>query len=165
MSAPDAINERLGELIAAFALLTRLPVGRLDLPAPQDPAASAWAFPLVGAATGLIGGLTYALLFALSVPPLLAGLFAIAAMIVITGAMHEDGLADAADGLAGQTREQRLDIMRDSRIGTYGVLALILSIGIRASALALLAEPGLVAAALVTAMAASRASATTLMAA
>ena len=64
-----------------------------------------------------------------------AGLL-LAAQVMLSGAMHEDGLADSADGLWGaMTRERRLEIMRDSRIGSYGVLALILSVGLRWSAL------------------------------
>ncbi|WP_338320010.1 adenosylcobinamide-GDP ribazoletransferase, partial [Bradyrhizobium ottawaense] len=74
------------------------------------------------------------------------------------GALHEDGLADTADGLGGgRTRERKLEIMRDSRIGTYGVCALILSFGLRWSALAAIADPLLVAFALCAAHAAARA--------
>src|SRR5208282_733244 len=77
---------------------------------------------------------------------------------------HEDGLADTADGFGGgKTREQKLDIMRDSRIGTYGVCALALSILLRASALASLADPALVAWALIAAHAAARAAMPLLM--
>ncbi|WP_338317642.1 adenosylcobinamide-GDP ribazoletransferase, partial [Bradyrhizobium ottawaense] len=69
-------------------------------------------------------------------------LLALATTALITGALHEDGLADTADGLGGgRTRERKLEIMRDSRIGTYGVCALILSFGLRWSALAAIADP------------------------
>jgi adenosylcobinamide-GDP ribazoletransferase len=79
--------------------------------------------------------------------------------------LHEDGLVDASDALGGKSPEDRLAIMRDHRIGTYGAIALALSLGIRIAAVALLAEPSLVIAALVTSGAASRAAATCLMAA
>ncbi len=98
-------------------------------------------------------------------PPVLAAIFAILAMILATGALHEDGLVDAADGLGGKSPADRLAIMRDHRIGTYGAIALVLSLGIRIAAVALLAEPSLVMAALIASGAASRASATALMAA
>ena len=86
-------------------------------------------------------------------------------MILATGALHEDGLADFADGLAGDTKESSLAIMRDQEIGTYGVLALLLSLAVRATAIALIAEPRAVMAALIAADAASRLSAVLIMAA
>ena len=68
----------------------------------------------------------------------------VAATLAVTGCLHEDGLADTADGFGGgATRERKLEIMRDSRIGVYGVCALVISILIRAGALASLAEPGM----------------------
>jgi adenosylcobinamide-GDP ribazoletransferase len=95
----------------------------------------------------------------------LSALCALIAMILATGAMHEDGLADFADGLAGDSKERSLSIMRDHQIGTYGVIALAMSLAIRASAIALLAEPRAVMAALIAAGAASRLSAVLIMAA
>jgi adenosylcobinamide-GDP ribazoletransferase len=92
------------------------------------------------------------------VPPWPAAALAVAATLGVTGALHEDGLADTADGFGGgTTREDKLAIMRDSRIGTYGVCALILSFVIRVGALASLADPAAVAAALIGAHAAARA--------
>ena len=84
-------------------------------------------------------------------------------MILATGAMHEDGLADFADGLAGDTKERSLSIMRDHQIGTYGVIALVLSLAMRATAVTLIAEPHAVMAALIGAGAASRLSAILIM--
>jgi adenosylcobinamide-GDP ribazoletransferase len=118
----------------------------------------------VGAAVGLIGGLTYSVTHALGVPPALAAIFAMTAMILATSGLHEDGLVDSADGLGGKSPEDRLAIMRDHRIGTYGAIALVLSLGIRIGAVAILAEPSLVISALIASGAASRASATSLMA-
>lgn len=108
-------------------LLTRLPAGRLPEPAPPL-AASRWAWPLVGLPVGLIGWATLAGLGALGLPPLAAAAAALAAMALATGGLHHDGLADLADGLGGSDRERRLAIMRDSRIGSFGALALIFAV-------------------------------------
>ena len=87
-----------------------------------------------------------------------AAFCAVAATLLTTGALHEDGLADTADGFgASASRERKLDIMRDSEIGAYGASALILSFMLRAGALVSLAEPGLMALALFAAHAGARA--------
>jgi adenosylcobinamide-GDP ribazoletransferase len=165
MNAAEMLRERLAELAASFALLTRLPVHRLQLPRVTVPSEAVWAYPVVGAAVGAIGGAVYWLAHSLSVPPALAAICALLAMILATGALHEDGLADFADGLAGDTKERSLSIMRDHQIGTYGVIALMLSLATRATAIALIAEPRAVMAALIAAAAASRLSAVLIMAA
>jgi adenosylcobinamide-GDP ribazoletransferase len=106
----------------------------------------------------LVGAAVYELAGALHLPPMLAATLAVAATAAVTGALHEDGLADTADGFGGGvTRERKLEIMRDSRIGTYGVCALILSFILRIAALASLGDPGLAAAVLVAAHAGGRA--------
>jgi adenosylcobinamide-GDP ribazoletransferase len=85
-------------------------------------------------------------------------MLALATTILVTGAIHEDGLADMADGLGGgRTKDQKLEIMRDSRIGTYGACALIISLVLRWSALATIGKPGSVAAALSVSHVAARA--------
>jgi adenosylcobinamide-GDP ribazoletransferase len=165
MNGTEISRERVAELGAAFALLTRLPVYRLPLPRVMAPAEAVWAYPIVGAAVGVIGGTIYWITHSLSCPPALAALCALVAMIIATGAMHEDGLADFADGLAGDTKERSLSIMRDHQIGTYGVIALALSLAMRATTVALIAEPRAVMAALIAADAASRLSAVLIMAA
>jgi adenosylcobinamide-GDP ribazoletransferase len=165
MNANNMLRERLTELGAAFALLTRLPVHRLSLPRVTVLSEAVWAYPIVGAVVGAIGGALYWFIHALSCPPALAALFALVATILATGAMHEDGLADFADGLAGDTRERSLSIMRDHKIGAYGVIALVLSLAMRATAIAIIAEPRAVMAALIAADAASRLSAVLIMAA
>jgi len=165
MNAAEMLRRGLIELAAAFALLTRLPVHRLRLPRLTVPAKAVWAYPIVGAAVGAIGGAVYWIAHSLSCPPALAALCALVAMILATGALHEDGLADFADGLAGDSKERSLSIMRDHEIGTYGVLALLLSLAVRATAIALIAEPRAVMAALIAADAASRLSAVLIMAA
>jgi adenosylcobinamide-GDP ribazoletransferase len=124
-----------------------------------------WAYPIVGAAVGAISGAVYWFTHWLSCPPALAAICALAAVIIATGALHEDGLADFADGLAGDTKERSLSIMRDHQIGTYGVIALLLSLAIRAAAIALIAAPAAVLAALVATDAAGRLAAVLLMAA
>jgi adenosylcobinamide-GDP ribazoletransferase len=164
MNATEALRERLAEFAAAMALLTRLPVPKLSQPVAHG-GDSVWAYPLVGALVGALGGGAYWLAAWLSLPPALGALGALVVMVVATGALHEDGLADFADGLAGKTPERRLAIMRDHQIGTYGVIALLLSLAIRAAAIALIAAPAAVLAALVATDAAGRLAAVLLMAA
>ena len=120
-------------------LLTRLPVAWLSR-TEVAPAACVWAYPLVGAVVGAIGAAVFAAA-RLALPPVIAAILAITATILATGALHEDGLADTADGFGGgRTRDRKLEIMRDSRIGSYGALALMLSLALRVAALASLAD-------------------------
>jgi adenosylcobinamide-GDP ribazoletransferase len=142
------------EIRLALGFFTRLP-----LRAPAGPIAeAARAFPVAGALIGLIGGLIYFLGVKIGLSPLLAALLAVAATVVAGGALHEDGLADFADmlGVRGD-RERKLSVMRDSRIGSYGVLALGFSTAIKVSAVVGLRDPWLVAGALVTTQACGRA--------
>ncbi|HXE28628.1 MAG TPA: adenosylcobinamide-GDP ribazoletransferase [Stellaceae bacterium] len=146
------------EFFAALTFLTRLPLGRAQTDTPLlSLADTVWAFPVVGLVIGAIGGIAYVIAFALGLPALAAALVAVATTALITGALHEDGLADTADGFGGgATREAKLDIMRDSRIGTFGVLALIFSIGLRVVAIADIGTRWHVFAALIVAHALSR---------
>jgi len=151
----------LSDLSLASSFLTRLrPPGTL-VPAELAPgrlAGAVRAFPLVGAGVGLAGGVVYALAYWLGLPTFAAALCALATGALITGALHEDGLADTADGLGGgKTVEDRLRIMRDSHIGAFGVMVLVFSIGLRAAALATLGTPWLAAAALIASGTGSRA--------
>jgi len=117
----------------ALALLTRLPVHVSSF---ERGAKAAWAYPLVGLVTGGLAGLTglIALWAGLATP--LSALISLAILILLTGAMHEDGLADTADGLwGGWDPARRLEIMKDSHIGGYGVIALVLSLSGRWTAL------------------------------
>ena len=146
------------DLKVALALLTRLPMGPSGDAEAPDIARAGRVMPLAGALIGLVGAAAFWLSGGLGLPPLVSGLVAVAATILFTGAFHEDGLADTADGLgATAERARRLEIMRDSRTGTYGALALILSVGLRAAALAAIAAPGAVAVALISAHALARA--------
>jgi adenosylcobinamide-GDP ribazoletransferase len=151
-------EDRAEELKASILFSTRFPLARATPVAGSAIAQAAWAFPAAGVLVGLIGALVYALAHRAGLPPWPAAALTVAATLLATGCLHEDGLADTADGFGGgKTREQKLDIMRDSRIGTYGVCALALSILLRASALASLADPALVFWALIAAHGASRA--------
>jgi len=147
------------ELGAALMLLTRVPAGWLiDGRAFPDPARCVWAYPVVGAAVGAGGALVFALGCWLGMPAGLAAVWTLAVMALLTGALHEDGLADLADGFGGgRTAARKLEIMRDSRVGSYGALALILATAVRVAALASLATPERAGAALVVAGALSRA--------
>jgi adenosylcobinamide-GDP ribazoletransferase len=122
----------LADLLAAFALLTRLPV-------PIRGAApfghGVWAFPIVGAVVGTLSAGVYALCYRAGMPPLLSSVWAVTASVLLTGGLQEDGLADTADGFGGgATRARKLEIMRDSRIGSYGALGLMLSLIVRIAA-------------------------------
>lgn len=150
-------GRRPEELRLAFMLLSRLPVGAIRGETPAL-AASAWAWPLVGAVIGAISAALCGLALWLGLPPVMAATIALAASLLVTGAMHEDGLADVADGFGGgRDRARKLEIMRDSRIGSYGAAALILALGFRAGGIAALAEAQSTAWALIGLAAASRA--------
>lgn len=151
---------------ASLRFLTRLPVPTLgpddDSSRLPDLSRVAWAFPLAGTVVGLTGGATLWFCTWIGLPALPAAAVAIATGVAATGALHEDGLADTADGLAaGGSAERRLSVMRDSRIGAAGATALTLSIVLRVAALSAIAEvsPGLAATVLVAAEAAARAAA------
>jgi adenosylcobinamide-GDP ribazoletransferase len=137
----------LTDLRAAFTLLTRLPI---RTGSPPDLAHCVWAFPIVGLLVNGIGGLVYCAIHKAGMPPLLAAAWTLAITLILTGALHEDGLADTADGFGGgATPARKLEIMRDSRIGSYGALALLLSTLIRTTAIAAVAQPTPVLAALI----------------
>lgn len=152
------------DIATALGLLSRLPVP----PAHMDrAAAAAWAYPVAGLILGALAALAGAIAHGIGLPSPLTALIALGFLSIATGAMHEDGLADTADGLwGGWTRERRLEIMKDSHIGTYGVVALILSVAARWAALTLLYDigAGAGAAALIVAATLSRATMPLLMA-
>jgi len=126
----------LQQLALGLVFLTRLPIP-LRGALPDDAVArSAWSFPVAGALVALVGAGGAIAGDAIGLPAVACALLALAATMAMTGALHEDGLADTADGLGGgRTRAQKLEIMKDSRIGSYGVLALIVGVGLRAAAL------------------------------
>lgn len=128
-----------GSFLMALRFLTRMPVPFVKTVDPPPLRDAMWAFPLVGAVVGSITGVALVLAHLARLPDLFCALLALAIAAMITGAFHEDGLADVADGFGGgNTREQRLEIMKDSRIGTFGTLTLIIAVIGRAALLAAL---------------------------
>jgi adenosylcobinamide-GDP ribazoletransferase len=135
----NSVPTFLGEAAAAVVLLTRLPLGWAVRDPWPTPDRCVWAYPLVGLLVGAIGAFTLWLAERLGLAPLPAAVLAIAAAAIITGGLHEDGLADMFDALSGgRTVERRLAIMRDSRIGAHGALALVLTTTLRVACLATL---------------------------
>ena len=123
-----------GDCASAFLLLSRITVTwyRFRDGQPPDFISSLWAFPLVGLVIGAAGGGVLAAGQAVALPPFAIAILGLATMIFLSGAMHEDGLADMADGFGGgNDTEAKIRIMHDSRIGTYGVLGLTLTVAIR----------------------------------
>lgn len=163
--AHSPVGGWINDIRRAGGFLTRLPVGPIEPGVGGSLADASRAFPLIGLVVGLAGGLVYLIATGLGVPAMPAAVLAVGAQAGLTGALHEDGLADLADGLAGgRTIERRLEIMRDSRIGATGAVALILMLAGRVAVLAALADPELAVAALVAAGAVSRAAMVWLMA-
>lgn len=147
----------IGEVRVAAAFLTLLPI-RLQ---PHESAcrlgAAVRGFPVVGVAVGAAGGAVYALADFAAMPSTVSAVLAIATLAAITGGLHEDGLADTIDALGGATPDERLAIMRDSRIGAFGVVALVLALILRTNALAAAGWAGEAALVLIAAGAGSRA--------
>jgi adenosylcobinamide-GDP ribazoletransferase len=158
------LQDRARELKASLAFCTRLPVGRAAAADTKAVASAAWALPVSGFVVGLIGALIYVLAHRLGLPAWPAAGLAVTATLVVTGALHEDGLADTADGFGGgASREQKLDIMRDSRTGAYGVCALVLSLALRIGTLASFGDTYAVVWALIASHTAARAAMAVLM--
>lgn len=158
MHYAEFIERIVTDIRIAVSLSTILPVGPVRPLDKGDVAQASWALPVAGLIIGLVGAVVYAIVRRLGLPSDPAAVLALAATVLVTGAIHEDGLADTADGLGGgRSRDSRLEIMRDSRIGTYGACALGLSILARWSGLTNIAEPASVATALVVAHVAARA--------
>lgn len=129
------MREEAAILLLAVQFLTRLPVPASPGFTPERLTAATRYYPLVGALVGALVALVYGLAL-LAWPPLVAVLLSIAAGLALTGAFHEDGLADMFDGLGGGlTRDRALEIMRDSRIGTYGAAALVMALALKAATL------------------------------
>lgn len=144
---------------AAVGFLTRVPVGESG---PPTPSATKW-FPTIGALVGLVVAAVYTAAYQVMPSPL-AALAAVVLGVLITGAFHEDGFADTSDGLGSRTTGERaLEIMKDSRLGTYGTIAIVVSITWRVLAVGAL-DPVEAVAALVMAHTLGRAGAVVLMA-
>ena len=131
----------LTDIRVAAVLLTRLPLPRLDDSAFSNGARATWAYPLTGLVLGALAASFGYVATALGLPAFVAAGIMLAVLMISTGAMHEDGLADVADGFwGGYTRERRLEIMKDSQIGTFGTLALIVVTGLRWAGYALVLQ-------------------------
>ncbi len=116
----------------ALALLSRVPVKGIEDFRAEVIARSVWSWPLVGLLLAGFAMLPAMLVYSLTANILIFAIIALAGMVLLTGSMHEDGIADCADGFGGGfERARKLEIMRDSHIGTYGVVALILCFGLR----------------------------------
>jgi adenosylcobinamide-GDP ribazoletransferase len=148
-SAPISLRQLAADVAAALLFSTRLPLPRAAAITGADIARAGWALPVAGAVVGLMAAGVYWLARGTGLPPLIAAGLTVAASLLATGCLHEDGLADVADSFGGATRERKLEIMRDSRIGTYGVCALVMSLLLRTAALATFADPALAAPVLV----------------
>lgn len=133
------------DLICAGSVLTRFPVGRLaNTETPWDLPRSTWCWPLYGAFIGTLSAGLFRALTLCGATPLLAAPWAVALPILLTGGLHEDGLADTMDGFgSGKDTQTKLTIMRDSRVGSFGAVALILYIITRITALATMPESAL----------------------
>jgi adenosylcobinamide-GDP ribazoletransferase len=130
----------LDDVVACLGFYTRLPVPDKTV---ADFGQAQWAAPVSGVAVGLVGAGVCTVAMASGLPALPASVLALAATVLATGALHEDGLADVADGFGGgATGERKLEIMRDSRIGTYGVCALVIDMVLRITLIAALASAG-----------------------
>ncbi|WP_332774847.1 adenosylcobinamide-GDP ribazoletransferase [Polaromonas sp.] len=151
----NSLSQLAREYLVAVQFFTRLPVtGRLASWVGHSPEllrASAAHFPGIGVLVGAVAAAVYALLLAMlpdaAFAPLVAAALSTVATVLLTGGFHEDGLADVADGLGGShERERALEIMKDSRMGAFGAMALVLALLCKLSLLALLAssEAGLV---------------------
>lgn len=152
MFSEEAMRQALRHYLLALQFFTRIPVtGRLAAWVGYSPdmlRASSAHFPGVGWVVGACAVIVYALLYlglgAAPATPWVAAALSTAATVLLTGGFHEDGLADVADGLGGAaTRERALEIMKDSRIGAFGAMALVLALLSKISLLALLGQRGL----------------------
>jgi adenosylcobinamide-GDP ribazoletransferase len=131
------------DLAHCVRFYSRLPVPALpweqDAHAPPSFPRLLRMIPIAGLVLGLLPAAMLGLALLVDLGPWLAATLSVATMVLTTGALHEDGLADTADSIGGITREKRLEIMRDSRIGSFGASALFLSLALRIGALAALA--------------------------
>jgi adenosylcobinamide-GDP ribazoletransferase len=154
----EAMKGIVTDLRIGLSLTTILPLGPTTAVGDGKVARASWTLPVAGLLIGVTGAAVYAIAHAVGLMSGPAAALALGSTVVVTGALHEDALADTADGLGGgRTRERKLEIMRDSRIGAYGACALVISLILRWSALAAIAEPRSIAIALPLAHAAARA--------
>lgn len=142
---PAGARALISDVAACLRFYSRLPVPPLpwerDAHAMPDFRTMPRALPLAAAVIGACGAAAGTAALWLGLGPFVAATFAVATLVTITGVFHEDGLADTADGFwGGMTRTRRLEIMKDSRIGSYGTAALLLAVLLRVGLLTGLAE-------------------------
>ena len=145
------------DLKVAVLFATRIPLPHEAPIGGDDIARAVWALPVAGLLIGLSSAFAYWLATYFGLPPFVCATLAVATSLGVTGGLHEDGLADTFDGLGGATRADKLAVMRDSRLGTYGACALVLSLLLRIGALASIAAAAPAARALIAAHAGARA--------
>ena len=126
MQVMNIWKEFVGGLSTSLAFLTRLPLPSFLFRDAISADRAAWAFPLVGVLIGALQVLAVLALSAMNVHPWVVAVVVIGGSLMLTGALHEDGLADVADALGGGSREKKLSIMKDSRLGAFGVMAMVL---------------------------------------
>lgn len=120
------LRRMMEEFLLAQTLLTRIPAPKFELETQANHGSAFWAYPIIGALVGAIGAVGYAGALYVGLGAQVSVVIAMAAMVLATGAFHEDGFADYCDGVGGGlTRSKKLQIMRDSRLGTYGATALL----------------------------------------
>jgi adenosylcobinamide-GDP ribazoletransferase len=152
------VTDWFRDIAVAGLFLTRLPFRPKGEVGSGELADAGRVYPLIGLLVGVVAGGTLMLAAELDLHPLACAFIGLAAGALVTGGLHEDGLADVADGFGGgYDRQRKMQIMRDSRIGAFGVLALIFSISIRASIVSGLPGPGMAAVALLAGAVLSRA--------
>ncbi|ALK09763.1 adenosylcobinamide-GDP ribazoletransferase [Blastochloris viridis] len=133
--SPGLIARERRAVLAAVIYFTRIPLPRLPALAAEDWQRATTYWPLIGLGVGIVTAAVY-VLASLGLPaPVCAGL-ALAAGVILTGAQHEDGFIDVCDGLGAATKERMLEIMRDSRIGAFGAIGIVLMLGLKWQALA-----------------------------
>ncbi len=152
------VHDLARDVRIAVLICTRLPLGSAGGIESPDLVRASWALPVAGALVGAAGAWAFWIASELRLPPTLAAALALAVTLLATGGLHEDGLADTTDGFGGGwDRTRKLEIMRDSCLGTYGACALAMSLLVRWAALADLASPVAAASALIAAHVAARA--------
>ncbi|MCO5065460.1 MAG: adenosylcobinamide-GDP ribazoletransferase [Rhizobiaceae bacterium] len=146
----------MADLAISLVFFTRLPLPPFDVPG-RRLGDAIWAAPVAGIVVALAGGFVYTIAHACGINEGVAAALALATTMIATGCLHEDGLADTADAFGGgRTIGRKLEIMHDSRIGTYGAAALVLSVLVRWTSLASLPGGASAVCALIAAHAASR---------
>jgi adenosylcobinamide-GDP ribazoletransferase len=130
------LRRELAYLGTAVMFLTRLPCARWARMRTEDMAPSLRYFPLVGFFIGVVSAVVYKAALGCGFPEPVGVLGAMGAAVVLTGAFHEDAFADWCDSFGAYTPEKRLEIMRDSRLGTFGVVGLFFLLALKAALLA-----------------------------